>query len=694
MIEDKHKYINREISWLSFNSRVLQEAADTRNPLIERMKFLGIFSNNQDEFFRVRVATIRRMVKAGNTATALLGVNPTVILNEIHAKVIDLQEEFDRIFDILVDELEREGIFFINEKQLTVKQSEFVRQYFHRQVRPSLFPIMVHNLAQFDSLRDKLKDHSIYLAIRMFKNKSSKLAKHALIEIPTDTVDRFLVLPGERSKRYIILLDDIIRHGLRDIFSMFDFHYFEAYTFKITRDAELDIRDDVQRSFFEQISRSLKQREHGTPVRFVYDKDIPPYFLKRLIGSKNVSDTDTLIPGGRYHNFKDFMGFPPAGKQILKFKALPPLQHPDLKPRERIMSVIRKKDILLQYPYQSFNHFIDLLREASVDPQVVSVKICLYRLAKNSNVANALINAVRNGKSVTVVMELQARFDEKANIHWTDRLSEEGVRIIDGVPDLKVHAKVLLVARREQGQIRHYLNISTGNYNEATARIYSDHSFFTADPRLAREAERLFEFFEANYKTYNYDHFIVSPFYMRTRLSNLIRNEIRNARKGKEAWMTVKLNSLNDKGMIDLLYEASQAGVKIKLIVRGICSLIPGIPGQSDNIEIYSIVDRFLEHSRILVFSNGGTPKYFLTSGDWMPRNLDRRIEVCCPIYDKKIQRELQDYLEIQLADNSKTRIIDEQLNNCYKIEPGEPKVHAQVDFYAYLKQAGNKTNR
>ena len=688
MHKEDRKYINREIGWLSFNERVLQEAADPRNPIIERIKFLGIFSSNLDEFFRVRVATIKRMVDAEVNAKALIGESPEIILDEIQEIVLTLQNKFDTTYENILRELKNNKIFIINEKELTPDQEEFVKAYFQQEVRPSLFPVMLDDLAQFPIL----DDHSIYLAVLLGKKEQSKAARHALIEVPTEVLSRFLVLPKKDGNRFIILLDDVIRANLKEIFSIFDFKYFDAYTIKLTRDAELDIEDDITISFLEKISKGLKKREKGVPVRFIYDSEIPESFMKVLVKKNNITSTDSLIPGGRYHNFKDFMEFPSLGLSNLQYRPFPVLPHRDINARTSMFNIIRKKDILFHYPYQSFNHFIDLLREASIDPKVVSIKISLYRLAKNSNVVNALINAARNGKAVTVVMELQARFDEKANIYWTDMLREEGVKILYGVPDLKVHAKLLLITRKEKGSLFNYVNASTGNYNEETARLYCDLSFFTADKKITGEVEKIFEFFEKNYKTGRYEHLLVSPFYMRNSLVRLIKVEIDNARSGKEAYIILKVNNLVDQRMTDKLYEASKAGVKISLIVRGACSLVPGVPGWSENIQGVSIVDKLLEHSRIFVFANGGQEKIYLSSGDWMTRNLDGRVEIACPIYDPGIKRELMDYLNIQLRDNTKAREMKGAQDNRYKRSPGKRLVRSQLDFFKYLQKKNIKT--
>ena len=680
-MKKQKQYINREVSWLSFNERVLQEAADPATPLIERVKFLGIFSSNLDEFFRVRVATLKRMYKENRKAKVLLGEDPATVLNQIEDTVLRLQNRFDIIYNDIICELEKNNIRVITRQKLSPEQREFALEYFQEYVRPLLFPVMIDDLEQFPMLRND----AIYLAVVLKKKKSSRRSYHALIEVPSHIISRFLVLPKVGEITSITLLDDVIRLGLDLIFSLLGYTHFESYTIKMTRDAELDLDDDITKSFFENMSHSLKQRKTGVPVRLVYDQRLPMEYLKLLITKNHLKNTDAMIPGGRYHNFKDFMGFPPVGAPGLRYDAMPPVPHPDLDPRKSILAMIKKKDILLHYPYQSFNQMIDFLREASIDPKVNSIKMTLYRVASHSSVVNALIRAVRNGKQVTVVIELQARFDEEANIYWTDKLREEGVRIIHGVPNLKVHCKVCLISRIERGSTVLYANFATGNYNEKTARIYSDHGLFTADKRLTREAVKLFEFFESNYKTHRYTHLMVSPFFMRLRMTAHIKQEIVNARAGKEAYIILKMNSLFDKEMIDLLYKASQAGVKISLIVRGICALIPGIPGMSENITAISIIDRFLEHSRIYIFCNGGDERYYISSADWMTRNIDRRIEVTCPIYDPAIQRELREFIDIQLSDNTKARLLTADMANEYRRDHDAAEVRAQYEIYHLL---------
>lgn len=673
--------INRELSWLSFNERVLQEAEDLTVPLIERIKFLGIFSNNRDEFFRVRVGTLKRMVRLGKKAKATVGEEPAILLNKIQKNVIEKEVKFARIYQSLMKELESHNIFMTNEQKLSPSQGKFVREFFHENVMPSLVPVMLNSSPRFPYLKDK----SIYLAIKLMRKE--KKTRYALIEVPTAVMPRFVVLPEENGKKYIMILDDVIRYCLSDIFSIFDFDVIEAYTIKLTRDAELDIDADISKSLIEKISKSVKKRKIGQPVRFVYDSEMPPDLLNYLMKQIKVINQDGIIAGGRYHNFKDFMNFPDLGNKDLLYKKIQPLPHPDLKQGVSIFKILRKKDVMLHYPYQSFSMVLTMLREASIDPKVTSISLTLYRAAKNSNVVNTLINAVKNGKQVTVVVELQARFDEENNIYWANKLQEEGAKVIFGVPNIKVHSKLFLINRKENGKMVQYAHVGTGNFNESTAKIYTDKSLLTGDKRITAEVQALFDFYEDNLKITTYKNLLVSPFSMRKRWLQLIEKEIHNAKNGKEAFIILKMNSLTDNEMITKLYQASQAGVQIKLIIRGICSLVTDLPGYSENIQAISIVDRFLEHARVFIFCNGGDEKYFISSADWMTRNLDHRSEVAVPIFNKEIQRQMRDIIEIQLRDNTKARLINRKQDNKYKTGNGKFKVRAQEDIYKYLSQ-------
>lgn len=681
------KFVNRELSWLSFNERVLQEAADPSLPLLERLKFLGIFSSNQDEFFSVRVSSVQRMIDANVTSSEIFGDPPKKTMKLILKKVIELRDKFDEIFKDVRNKLEEANIYIVNEKNLTATQEIFVHDYFISKVRSRLVPIMFKELKKFPYL----KNQAIYLAVDMKKHDDPQSSNYALIEVPVDLLSRYVILPSEDKNNYIILLDDVIRFGLKNIFSIFDYDSINAYTIKITRDAELDIDDDVTKSFFEKMSDGLKQREKGKPVRFVYDMEISKGLLNTILEGLKLKDFENIVPGGRYHNARDFVNFPHVGDASLVLKKDKPIMHPNLAENKSVIDVVRNKDIMLCYPYHSFNHFIDLLREAAIDPSVKAIKMTLYRVAKYSNVVNALVNARKNGKKVTVLIELQARFDEKANIYWTQKLEEAGATIINGVPGLKVHSKLCLIIRKENNILKNYACIGTGNFNESTAYIYSDHLLLTSNQAITKEVAHVFDFLESNYKHINYDHLLVAPHYMRNKLYGLINTEIKNAKAGKKAYIYLKMNNLVDRKMIEKLYQASKAEVKINIIVRSICSLVPGIEGLSENIEIISIVDKYLEHSRIFIFANGGNEKYYISSADWMIRNLDKRIEVAVPIYDKDIQQELKTFIEIQLKDNVKARIIDKDQKNKYVDKGLENEIRrAQVDlynFFAYKKE-------
>lgn len=675
------KLVNREISWLYFNGRVLQEAADPSVPLLERIKFLGIFSNNLDEFFRVRVATLNRMLKFRKKDYKFINFNPAQILKKIFEIEQEQQKEFTEIFRKIVRELAAENIHIVDEKSLTPEQGEFVLNYFRNQVRTRLFPLMLENVQDAGWLKDK----SIYLAIELRKKKVPDSRTFALIKVPTSVLPRFVVLPESDEKTYIILLDDVIRYGLPGIFSIFGYDQFNAYTIKFTRDAEMDFENDVSKSFLEVMTESLKQRKMGSPVRFIYDKSMPDDLLKLLMHKLDITEYDTVSKRGRYHNFKDFMSFPDVNRPDLLYPPSPPLHHPALSLQTSIFDVLSERDIMLHYPYQSYHYVIDLLREASIDPKVRAIKITLYRVARFSNVINALINAARNGKQVTVFLELQARFDEAANIYWSEKLNEEGVKIIHTIPGTKVHSKLLLIRRKESGTNAYYASIGTGNFNEATARVYADDSLLTSRKEIVEDVNKVFHMFDAKYQPPKFKHLVVAPFAMRNFFINMLNREMRNAQAGKEAWALIKLNSLSDEKIVKKLYKASQAGVKIRLIIRGICVLIPGIPGVSDNIEAISIVDKFLEHSRVFIFCNGGDEKYYISSADWMIRNFDNRIEVACPILDPGIQQELRDMLEIQWRDNQKARLVNADPINSYRKTGSKEKVRAQVEIYEYF---------
>ncbi len=679
MASKNDKFINRDISWLSFNERVLQEAANSDVPLIERLRFLGIFSNNLDEFFRVRIATLKRLISIGKKAKEALHISPYRLMEEMQEIVITQTKHFESIYDEIQHELQKHKIFIIDETKFSTAQGKFVKEYFTEHVRPALVPIMLNQVANFPYLKDK----SIYFAIKLSTTGKVKATQYALVEIPSDVTSRFVELPSVNQNKYIVLLDDIIRYNLQEIFRIFSFTKAEAYTIKITRDAELNIDTDISQSFLEKISKSVKNRQKGDPVRFVFDNHIPKDMLTFITQKMKLKKYDNIIPGGRYHNFKDFIKFPDLGNKTLVYQPIQTLQHKAFDNSKNIFDAIKVQDVMLHFPYQRFSHFIDLLREAAIDPNVKTIKITLYRVAKKSRVMNALINAAHNGKHVTAVVEVQARFDEQANINWARALQDEGIHVIYGVPGLKVHSKLCLISRVENGKLKNYANVSTGNYNEATSNIYCDDSLLTADPRITQDVNEIFSFFEKNYKAPNCKHFILSPLKTRKKFLSLIDAEIDFAKRGKKAGIYLKMNSLADEELILKLYEASKAGVKIKIIVRGICALKAGIPGLSENIEIISIIDKFLEHSRVYIFENDENPLYYISSADWMSRNLDVRIEVSCPVFDKKIQKELRDMLDIQWSDTVKARKLF--LSSPVTAAIKKP-IRAQVRIYDYLK--------
>ncbi len=675
---------NREISWLSFNERVLQEAADPATPIFERIRFIGIFSNNLDEFFRVRVAAVRRMVDFGIDEENLLGnMTPKELHDKIQSVVIGHQQKVQIIFRDIFDELKEDNIFLINETELNHQQGVFVKKYFYDKVLPNLVPIMLRKNYRFPYLRDR----SVYLAIKLSKKTNQEDIAYSLIRIPSLSVPRFYVLPKTGKKKFVIMLDDVIRYCLNDLFFYFDYDIYEAFTLKITRDAELDIDDDISKSFIEKMSSSLKKRKIGKPVRLIYDRNMPDDLKNFIFKKMKINKEENAIAGGRYHNHKDFMNFPEIGKKKHYYTKLTPIRHKDLLPNTSILQVLRKKDIMLHYPYQTFNHYIDLLREAAIDPQVKEIGITIYRVAEASKVVNALLNAVRNGKIVTVVIELQARFDEEANIFWSNKLQEEGATVINGVPGIKVHSKLTWIKRKEGNLYRNYAYIGTGNFHEGTARVYADDGLLTSDPRLADEVANIFEFFKHNYRHFDYEHLIISPFKMRKFFNKKIDHEIELVRSGKKGYMIIKMNSLIDPEMMKKITDAGKEGVKIQLIVRGIFGL--NIPKElSENITAISIVDKYLEHSRIFLFGNGSDEKIYISSADWMPRNLNRRFEVACPVYNKEIQDELKEMLNIQLKDNSKARILSPGLLNEYNLgeEDDEHIYRAQEDYYKYIK--------
>jgi len=682
MVQSKRKNIPRDISWLSFNARVLQEAADPNVPLRERIRFLGIFSNNLDEFFRVRVATLKRMIQFGSKAKMHLEANPEKILEEIQMTVLHQQSEFDRIWTGILEELKEQKIFLVTESGLNEAQKAYVQQFYEEEVSANVIPLMIESIPELPFLRDK----SIYLGVVMWKKESALKRMYSIIEVPTRYMSRFLLLPSPENEHHIMLLEDVIRYNLPEIFSYFGYDQYHSSVFKVTRDAEIDIDNDISTTLIQKIEKGLKNRRKGKPVRFIYDKDMDPGLLEFLIRKFNLTKRDNIIPGGRIHNFRHFMDFP---KEVFngESRRRKPFDHP-LLIENRITDVVMKRDLILHFPYHSFNGVIDLLREAAIDPDVTSIKITAYRLARQSRIINALINAVRNGKQVTVMLELKARFDEEANLAWKVRLEDEGVKVLIGIPNMKVHAKVCVIRKRVQDRIVQYGFVSTGNLNEDTARVYADHCLFTSNKAIMADANRIFNYIE-HYKTGN--HFlkactmlIPSPGIVRKEVIRMIRAEIKHAEKGRKALITAKMNSLSDEEMIAELTAAAKSGVEVNLIIRGIFCMLTENAGFEKPIRAISIVDEYLEHARVWYFYNGGKEKVFISSADWMVRNLDHRVEATCPILDERIKEELKDILQIQLRDNVKARVLDNALSNEYSTADGQ-KLRSQEETFHYL---------
>jgi len=697
-----NSYTDREKSWLAFNARVLQEAADEAVPLLDRLRFLGIFSNNLDEFFRVRFAAIRRLSLSGVSGEKVLGgISAKQLLKDITEIVIQQQSESLRILSIIEKKLQEENIFMINEDEILEEQESFLKDFFIQKVSPALVTIILNDLAEFPLLKDTVGYLAVKLVMRGAKPsksllnivKTKKEVRYAVIEIPK-TINRFVVLPSSDEKKYIILLDDVIRHNLSSIFNIFDYESVSAHMIKITRDAQLEIDSDLSKSMLEKIATSVKDRRIGEPVRFIYDQKIEKDTLKFFLSKMHIDSTDSVIPGGRYHNRRDYMDFPNLGRFDLLYSLNEPLPVCDLSLDGSILERISVKDYLVHAPYQSFSYLIKFLREAALDPKVTTIKITLYRLARNSQIVSSLINAAKNGKKVTVQIELQARFDEASNIYYAEQMQTEGINLIFGIKGLKVHSKICVIERIEFGKLKRYGFVSTGNFNESTAKVYTDVTLFTCHQQILKDIDKVFDFFDVNFRVHRYKHLIVSPHYTRSRFYKLIDREIHNAQAGGEAYIKLKMNSVSDFAMIDKLYEASRAGVKIQLQIRGICSLIPGVKGMSENIEAISIVDNYLEHSRIYIFANKGEPEVYISSADFMTRNLDGRVEVTCPIYDESIKKELIDIFNIGWKGNVKARYHSEKLDNKYRVRGQNPVFRAQLETYNYYKNQSSAQNQ
>ncbi|WP_102795842.1 polyphosphate kinase 1 [Bowmanella denitrificans] len=678
-------YYPKELSWLAFNQRVLQEAADKRNPIVERIRFLGIYSNNMDEFYRVRVADVKRQIYIHlNDQNTEAAQQTKELMDKIQERVLVMTDDFERIHAEVVARLAKYQIFLIAKDELDGYQTQWLKSYFQNKILRYMAPVLLSNKVK---LVDRLNDAATYLFVAI--RKEEQKTQYALLEVPTEYMSRFVLIPPEKSrkKKHIILLDDIINLCLEQIFRGFiDFDRLEAYSFKMTRDAEYRINDEIDESYVEKMSESMKQRLIAEPVRFVYDGDMPADMLEFLKKQLKISSYDSLIASGAYRNFKDFIGFPNVGREYLENPPLPAINAREFADHYTVFDAISKRDILLYYPYHRFLHLTEFVRQAAFDPSVKHIRLNIYRVASKSRIVNSLIDAVNNGKQVTVVVELRARFDEENNIEWSKTMTDAGIKVILGIPTLKIHSKLCVVSREEHGQLVHYAHFGTGNFNEKTAKIYTDFSLFTRDQELAQEAVDVFDFIQYPYRRFKFHHLQVSPVNARTKIQLLIRQEVQNVKEGHKAQILLKVNNLVDIPLIDDLYRASQAGVKIRAIVRGMCSLVPGVKGLSENISIISVVDRFLEHPRVMVFENAGDQKVFISSADWMTRNMDNRIEVGCPILDPVLKKRVLDILHIQFKDTIKARVIDQEQTNKYVRRGNRKKLRSQVEIYDYLK--------
>ena len=681
-MEQKQRYINRELSWLDFNARVLQEAAHKDVPLLERLRFIGIFSNNLDEFFQVRFATVQRIAQSEMTGKKIFGgQSASDLLKSITKKVIEQQKESSQILTSIEKELEKEQIYLINENQVLAEHEAFLKEYFIQKVSPALMTIVVSE----DENQD-FSDHLAFLAVKLrFQENDTEKTQYALIELPTD-LDRFVVLPNLGEKQYVMFLDDLIRYHFHLIFNFFEFTHIESHMIKVTRDAELDMEGDVSKSYINKIVESVRERILAEPVRLVYDNEIAPDTLEIIKNLLGVGTNDSLIPGGRYHHRRDYMNFPQLHRRDLQYERKDPLPIEGLSLEKSIFKALESKDYLLYTPYHSFSFVIKFLREAALDPEVTTIKITIYRLSKISNVARSLINAAKNGKKVLVQIELQARFDETNNITYAEQMQAAGVELIFGIPGLKVHSKICVIEKKTKGKKKRYGFISTGNFNEDTAKIYTDYTLFTSNQKILKEVNKVFNFLQVHYKLKKYKHLIVSPHYTKNALVKMINQEIENHKAGLPSGIRLKLNAITNFSMIEKLYEASIAGVPIQMIVRGICCLIPGVKGMSENIEVISVVDRYLEHPRVYHFTNGGTPKIYISSADFMTRNIENRVEVAAPIYDTDLQRQITEVFDIIWNDNVKARRLNGPIQNAF-IKNNSAPIRSQFEIFDYYKK-------
>jgi polyphosphate kinase len=684
---DKINFFNRDLSWLSFNHRVLQEAKDKSVPLHEKIKFMAIFSSNLDEFFRVRVAALRYLLTLKKKSREKLNIDPASLLKEIQKRVDKQQRELGDIFrNNIIPELKENNIVLTDENSLNKKQTSFASDYFRYEVLPFLRPcILIRNKVTIF-----LQNKVLYLAVRLHskREKSDQSLKarrstYAVVEIPTINLPRFIELPSSNNQHSLIFLDDIIRLHLDELFPGFIVR--DVYEIKLTRDAEIYIDDEFIGDLLEKIKKGIARRKTGKPSRFLYDERMSKDFLHFLRESLMLQKED-LVPGGKYHNFSDFISFPRIGPISLQDKKLPALQISALESTKNYWSALLERDHILYFPYHKYDYVIKFLKNAADDPLVSDINITLYRSAADSLIIQNLISAANNGKTVTVFVEIKARFDEESNILWVQKLEDVGIKVLYSVPGLKVHSKICLVKRKEGKTYKKYAYLATGNFNEKTAKLYSDFGLFTTNSRITGEVDQVFQYLKTKKKGYIFKYLLVAPFVMRTKFYELIDNEIANAKNGEAAFIDLKMNSLEDKNIIEKLYQASQAGVKIRIVVRGICCLIPGIINMSENIEIRTIIDRFLEHTRIFIFHNNGREKFYLASADWMRRNLSRRIEVAFPLYDVSAKKTIRSIFEIQWNENQKAREIDRFQKNDYVKTESKSKVRSQIASYEFLK--------
>ena len=675
MITSKNLFINREISWLEFNERVLEEADDPTVPLIERIRFLGIFSNNLDEFYRVRYATVKRIAVSTNSGKKLFKDRTAKeLLNDITIKATDLQQKSFLTLTNIIKLLEKDKIYFVDELKIKFNHRQFINNYFFEIISPAIDVIILNKNKKFP----KFKENLSFLLIRIILENND--VQNAIIRFPRN-LDRFVILPSDSKEQNIIMIDDIIRFHLKDIFKIFNPKSIEANMVKASRDAELDFDDDISKSYLDKIAQSVKERSSADPVRFVYDSEIKLETLNFLLNKMGINnETDSIIPGGKYHNRRDYMSFPNLNNSLV-YEIMLPLNVKGFSHSDNTFDKLKKKDFMIHTPYHKFSYLISFLMKSSIDPKVKKISITIYRLSKLSKVASALINAARNGKKVVVQIELQARFDESANIRYAKEMQSQGIKLIFGSPNLKVHSKICLIERMENGNLKKYGFISTGNFNESTAKIYTDLTLFTSNVKILDEVSNVFNFFNANYKKYVFKNLIVSPINTETNIKKLINNEIVNAKNGNEAWIKIKINNITSYSLIRSLYNASRAGVKIQMIVRGICCLIPGHKSMSENIKVISIVDRFLEHTRFMIFNNNNDNKVFISSADWMTRNLDNRVEVTCPILQEDIKKEILDIFNIYWSDNIKARLVN---NNSKSQSKSLKSFRSQQKMYNY----------